>query len=459
MRISKAVFFGLLVLGYTNVAAHEAGAPPALNTDGSVPLYENLGDLTYPISTSSELAQRYFDQGLKLAYAFNFNESLRAFRESQRLDPQCAMCAWGEALVLGPNINAPMASQAFAPAVAAVDRAKALSHHGGVREKALIEALSSRYSQTGPDANSYATAMAGVVERFSDDQHIAVLFVDALMNTSPWNYWEADGLTPKGRIGEALETVERLLSANPDHPGAIHLYIHLTESSADPYRAEPYADRLPTLMPGAGHLVHMAGHTYFRIGRYDDSARVNRAAVRVDEAFLGQRPVENLYTWGYYPHNIHFVFTSAHLTGDALTALDYAYRLEGKIPEGIAKKVGWLQIIIAAPYYTHADFSDTSTILELPDPGETFPLVKAMWHYARGVAFAKIGDIDNARSEVVKIAELGRTANFSPLTASYVPGPDIVRIARHVLEGRIAQSEGDHERAITELMSNLVFRH
>lgn len=448
-HFKPAVVF-LVIFAFAHASAHEPAEPPVLNTDGPVDLYRNLGDLTYLITTENEQAQRFFDQGLRLAYGFNFDESLRAFREAQRLDPECAMCAWGEGLVLGPNINAPMSEDAHEPALAAVGRAVALSHHGDAREQALVQALSQRYASTGPLPDKYAAAMAKVLEQFPADEQIAVLYVDAIMNTTPWNYWAEDGVTPLGQVGDAIAVVERLLTKNPNHPGAIHLYIHLTEASAEPERAEPYADRLPTLIPGAGHLVHMAGHTYFRIGRYDDSSRVNRAAVRVDEAYLAQRPVDNMYAWGYYPHNIHFVFTSAHLAGDAATAIDYAYRLEGKIPDEVAKKVGWIQVIKAAPYYTHADFSDPDTVLELSNPGETFPLVKAMWHYARGVAFARNGQVDLARTEAVQIAEIGRTADFSLLVESWVPGPDIVKISRHVLEGRIAQSLRDHERAVQE---------
>lgn len=425
----------------------EAGAP--------VPLYDDLGDLSYPITTENELAQRYFNQGLRLTYAFNHAEALRAFRQAQQLDPNCAMCYWGEALALGPNINAPMDETASDPAVVAINKAKELAERASPREQALINALARRYSDD-PHADraaldqAYTEAMAEAVERFPDDHEISVLFVDSIMNLSPWDYWEEDGKTPKGRIGEAVETAEKVLAEDPNHPGAIHLYIHLVEASANPQRAEPYADRLAALMPGAGHIVHMPSHIYFRIGRFHDSIETNQAAVEADEQYLAEVDVEGIYPYGYYPHNIHFVIASAQMAGDKQTAFDYVERLEGKIPDEVAEQIGWIQHIKTAPYFAHAQLSDPQTILTLPEPGDKFPLVKAMWHYARGVALVGKGDLEGARSEAARIAEINQTEDFSYLLAWMVPAPDLLNLARHVIEGRIAQAEGDFERAVRE---------
>jgi tetratricopeptide (TPR) repeat protein len=449
------------LLGATLLAglaqAHETSQPakPDQAATASVPLYDDLGDLSYPITTHHELAQRYFDQGLRLTYAFNHGEALRAFREAQRHDPECAMCYWGEAFVLGPNINAPMDAAAIKLAVAAIAKAQQLASQATPREQALIQALAKRYADD-PKADraalnrAYADAMAEAANRFPEDQDIAVLYVDAIMNVSPWDYWEADATTPKGQIGEAIQVAERVLATNPDHPGAIHLYIHLTEASAHPERAEPYADRLVHLMPGAGHLVHMPSHTFFRIGRYHDSAETNKAAVQADEAYLAKAKAEEIYAYGYYPHNIHFVLTSAQLAGDRSTALEYAKRLENKIPDAFAEQVGWAQAIKTAPYYAHAQLSEPATVLALPDPGTRFPLVQAMWHYARGVAFATQGEVAQARGEAAKIAELNQKTDFSYLLAWAVPAPDLLSLARHVIEGRIAQAQGDLAGAIKE---------
>lgn len=445
-----------MTLVTSSALAHEpaAAAKPAAVAD-AVPLYDDLGDLTYPITTQNELAQRYFDQGLRLTYAFNHAEARRAFREAQRLDADCAMCYWGEAFVLGPNINAPMDEAAGNPAVAAINKAKALAHHANAREQALINALAARYAQ---DTNAeraaldqaYATAMGEAAQRFPDDDEIAILYVDALMNLSPWDYWEADGTTPKGKIGEAIQVAEKVLARSPNHPGAIHLYIHLTEASSTPERAEPHANRLAALMPGAGHIVHMPAHTFFRVGRYHDSAEINKAAVRADEAYLARAKVEGIYSYGYYPHNIHFVLVSAQMAGDGKTALVYAQRLEGKIPDAVAAQIGWIQAIKPAPYFAHAQFSPPETILALPDPGTQLPFVQAMWHYARGVAFATQGKIEQARSEAAKIAALNQQTESSYPADLAAVAPDVLRIARHVVEARIAQAEGDNERAVHE---------
>jgi tetratricopeptide (TPR) repeat protein len=460
-RLTIVWLLGVWLFGATLLVgvalAHEPSQPAKPDQAGasSVPLYDDLGNLSYPITTHHELAQRYFDQGLRLTYAFNHGEALRAFREAQQHAPECAMCYWGEALVLGPNINAPMDAAAIKPAVAALAKAQQLAAQTTPREQALIQALAKRYADD-PKADraalnrAYADAMAEVANRFPEDQEIAVFYIDAIMNVSPWDYWEADATTPKGQIGEAIQVAERVLATNPDHPGAIHLYIHLTEASAHPERAERYADRLAHLMPGAGHLVHMPSHTFFRVGRYHDSAETNKAAVQADEAYLAKAEAEKIYAYGYYPHNIHFVLASAQMAGDRATALEYAKRLENKIPDAFAAQVGWAQAIKTAPYYAHAQLSEPDTILALPDPGNRFPLVRAMWHYARGVAFAAKGEVDQARGEAAKIAELNHKTDFSYLLEWAVPAPDLLSLARHVIEGRIAQAQDDLEGVIKE---------
>ena len=417
------------------------------------PLWEGLGSLSYPITTDSDVAQRYFDQGLRLTYAFNHAEAYRAFNKAQELDPDCAMCYWGGAFVLGPNINAAMEDSATTPAAVMIANAKARAAKASPKEQALIDALAERYTKGAERADldaAYADAMAEAHARYPDDPEIAVLFADSVMNTSPWDYWELDGRTPKGRLGEAADALEGVLAANPDHPGAIHMYIHLTEASATPEKAEPYADRLAALMPAAGHVVHMPAHTYLRVGRYMDSLETNVAAVKADEAYLAQVQAAGAYPYGYYPHNIHFVLVSAQMAGDAEHIFWAAERLDGKIPDEVAAEVGWIQAILPAPYFAHAQFSPPDVVLGLADPGDRFPYVKAMWHYARGVAHAADGDLDAARAEATQIARINQTADFEMLLAWYVPAPDLLRLARHVLEGRIAQAEGTFDRAIQE---------
>ena len=324
------------------------------------------------------------------------------------------MCFWGEALVLGPNINLPMSAADNAPAIAAVKRAGALADRVNAKERALIEALAARYSDD-PAAErakldaAYADAMQRVYARYPWDHDVAVLYVESLMNLSPWDYWEAAGTKPKGRTAEMVATLERVLAADHDHPGAIHFYIHVVEASARPERAVRYAERLGDAVPGAGHLVHMPSHIYYRVGRYLDSLEANKRAVAADERFFARAGGDGVYRYGYYPHSIHFLLVSAQMAGDAKTAIEAADKLAGSFSDEVTRAVPWVQPIMAAPYFAHAQFSDPAAILAVPAPRPDFPYVRAMWHYMRGVAHVTRGDIAATEAEVKAIAGLERS--------------------------------------------------
>jgi tetratricopeptide (TPR) repeat protein len=418
------------------------------------PLWDNLGRLHFAVSTTHSLAQRYFDQGLKLAYAFNHAEAARAFRQAQNLDPHCALCHWGEALVLGPNINAPMDAAANATALAAIERARALAPKASARERDLIAALARRYA-SDPKAEraaldaAYAEAMGKVAARYPRDADITLLHAEALMNLSPWDYWEAAGARPKGRTAEILAALEKVLRDQPDHPGAIHYYIHMVEASSNPGRALPYADRLGSLMPGAGHLVHMPFHIYYRVGQYKDAIEANRRAVAADEAYLAEARPEGIYPLAYYPHNIHSLMTSAQMAGDGESAIAAAEKLARVVSQDAGRSIAWVQPILVAPYFVHVQFSAPDTTLALPDPGDELPYVKAMWHYARGVAHAWRGEPAAARAEVDALNRLAQGADFSGLVEAGVPAPEVIELAQHVVLGRIAQSAGDWAQART----------
>ncbi|MBN2702094.1 MAG: tetratricopeptide repeat protein [Methylothermaceae bacterium] len=434
----------------------EPASARAAYVDSEPPLWDNLGTLSYKITTGNPRAQQYFDQGLKLTFAFNHLEAQRAFRMAQKLDPRCALCFWGEALVLGPNINAPMEPSAVEPAWAAISQAKSLAKYASPKESALIEALAERYAEDPkadrkPLDRAYAAAMAKVAERFPEDDDIAVLYAESLMDVSPWDYWQDHGRQPKGQTAKILNVLERVLVRHPDHPGAIHYYIHMVEASDRPERAEPYADRLGGLMPGAGHLVHMPGHLYYRIGRYLDALEANRAAIEVDEAYLKETGAKGIYAEGYYPHNVHFLLVSAQMAGDGQTALAAADKLAGVLSDEIVRQVPWLQPVKAAPYFAHAQFSAPETVLSLADPGPEFPYVQAMWRFVRGVAAAASGDAREARVELDALAEIAEKADFSELTAADVPAEEILHIARKVLGARFAQAKGDLKKATSAL--------
>jgi tetratricopeptide (TPR) repeat protein len=433
--------------------AAAAAAPVGGSVGDEPPLWDGLGTVSFPITTAVPKAQRLFDQGLRWAYAFNHGEARRAFRAAQRLDPPCAMCFWGEALVLGPNINAPMVADAVAPALAALTQAQALAGRASEQERALIGALGQRYAaDAGADRSAldaaYADAMAAVAGRFPDQPDIAVLAAEAIMDVSPWDYWENDHATPKGRTAALIGLLEGVLARHPDHPGAIHLYIHAVEASTTPERAEPYADRLTGLMPGAGHIEHMPSHIYYRIGRFVDSLRVNRRAIAADRAYLAHGSAGSVYANGYVPHNVHFLMVSAQMAGDRATTLDAIDSLKGALSPEMSAAVPWVQLIDAAPYFAHAQMSEPETALAVADPGDTLPYVKAAWHYMRAVASATAGDIAAARREDGEIAAIAAASDFSDMVAGGVPAPDLLTIARAVIAARIAQAAGDLDVAI-----------
>ncbi|MDB5796870.1 MAG: hypothetical protein JWP36_772 [Paucimonas sp.] len=421
---------------------------------GAQPLWNDLGSVRYRITTDSPRAQQYFNQGLRLNYAFNHEEAARAFRTAQKLDPTCAMCYWGEALVLGPNINKPMDPAAAQPAALASAKAYALMRRTSASEQELIKALAARYSED-PNVEraaldvSYANAMSKVAAAFPQDQDVGVLYAEALMNLSPWDYWEAGGARPKGRTADLVATLENVLKANPNHPGAIHYYIHTVEASTNPKRAEAFADRLGQLMPGAGHIVHMPSHIYYRVGRYKDSLAANKKAVAVDENYIASQKPAGFYPVAYYPHNVHFELVSAQMGGDGPSVIAAANKLAALVTDEAARSVALAQPVKVAPYFAHAQFSSPDTILALPAPGTGMPYVEGMWHYARGVALANKGDAANARKEAEAIRQLRQSGDFANLTQALVPASAVMQIAAEVVDARTAQAKGDWVTAAT----------
>ena len=446
----------LLRLAQTEVPRAEmsvATSAPAF-ADTEPPLWPDLGSITYKITTANERAQAYFDQGLRLAYAFNHGEAQRAFRMGQKLDPDCAMCFWGEALVLGPNINLPMPEDAVAPAYAAAQKAKALAANASPRERALIGALAARYgsdpkADRAPFDAAYAAEMAKVATQFPDDDEITTLYAEAVMDLSPWDYWKPGGREPNPQSTPIVPTLERVLARNPNHAGAIHFYIHAVEASDRPKRAEPYADRLRGAIPGAGHLVHMPSHIYYRVGRYLDALSDNKTAVKVDEKYLADSNAPmGVYRLGYYPHNVHFVMASAQMAGDSQTVIAAADKLRELIPDEAARGIAMVQPVKAAPYFAHAQFSTPETILAVPDPGDAIPYVKAMWLYMRGIALAARHNFASAAAAADAIETLERTADFKLLKDSNIPAQEVLRIARTLILARVAQAKGDFRTAV-----------
>jgi tetratricopeptide (TPR) repeat protein len=440
-------------LAHELLIASAIAAPASLATP--IALYDDLTRSPFPISTRNARARRYFSQGLMMAYGFNHAGAVRSFREAQRLDPGCAACWWGEAVALGPNINAPMDDRDRAAALDAMDRAMALRGQASPMERALIEAVARRYARD-PKADraaldgAYADAMLDVARRFPADDDVAVLAAEAVMDTSPWNYWEADKTTPIGRSGEAVRLTEAVIRRNPGHAQASHLYIHMLEAS-DPRRAEAAADRLSRArVRSAAHLVHMPGHIYQVLGRHADSIRVNIAAARADEAFIRGADDHSLVRYGYYPHNIHFIVTSAQMAGDMATAIREAQRLRTVLDAETSARIPWIQAIDAAPYQAAAQFAAPDAILAMPAPDPRLPYANAMRHYARAVAYAQRRDQAGFDAELAAIATLRSSKGVAFMMEQGMPAGDLMQLAEAVARGRMAMARGRHDAAIAD---------
>ncbi|MGH7445127.1 MAG: hypothetical protein ACREKM_09635, partial [Longimicrobiales bacterium] len=373
----------------------------------SVPLYDGLGTHHHEITTSSPRAQAYFDQGLRLTFAFNHGEAIRSFREAARLDPSCAMCEWDVAYAYGPNINAAMDSATGVLAYQAIERAQRLAAGATPAERAYIDALAERYtavpmagSQRAELNAAYASAMKRVANAYPHDDDAQVLYAEALMDLSPWVYFTADGEpTANGREARAL--LEPVIARNAQHAGACHYYIHVVEAE-QPELAVQCAARLPALMPAAGHIVHMPAHIYVRVGRYVDAIERNVHALHADETFIEDQSPDGLYPMAYYPHNSHFLWYAASLAGHSEQAIEAArMTADNTVREGLAAPaMGALQQYVATPYFALVRFGRWQELLRAEPPREDVPYLQALWRYSIGMARLRTGDVDGARDEL-----------------------------------------------------------
>ncbi len=429
----------------------KAGPPPAqpgpAGGAAKAPLYDNLGDYHYAITTASPEAQKYFDQGLTLSYAFNHAEAIRAFTQATALDPKCAMCFWGIAFAYGPNINAPITEDAAKQAWTAIEQARAVSATATEKERAFIDALAHRYrpdpkAERAPLDAAYAEAMRGVAAKYPDDLEAATLFAQSLMDTAPWNYWDKNG-EPRAFTNDVVKALESVLAKKSDHVGALHLYIHAVEASPNPGRASKSADTLATLVPGAGHLVHMPAHIYLRTGRYNDASVANEHAVKADEAYFKNDPVAGnmMYQVGYYPHNIHFFVASASLEGRKADALKAAEEVRAKMHGDMLRDPGMggmVQHQNLTPLYVKVRFGMWDEVLAEPAPPDGLPFMAAMWHTARGLAQAAKGNVKEAETERAAVAAVKDDPALKSLGVSSVNvASAIVAIAHEVLSGEI----------------------
>ncbi len=421
---------------------------------GGTPLFDNLGNLHHPISTSSPKAQQYFDQGLRLVFAFNHEEAINSFEEAARLDPKAAMAYWGIALALGPNINLPMDRESEKRAYEAIQRARALAAGVSPREQAYIEALATRYSTDSHakrevlDA-AYAEAMGKVWVRDPKDVDAGTLYAEAMMDMQPWDYWTPEG-QPKGRAIEIVATLERALQLNPDHPGACHYYIHAVEASSKAERALACAKRLPDLVPGAGHLVHMPGHIYLRLGMYQEAVERNVHATSVDHDYLAHRKLVGFYPMAYYPHNVHFLWSALTMEGRSKEAMKAAQDLRKLVPLEAAAKEPALEEFTSTLPFALVRFGKWNDVLALPQPPAELTYTTAIWHYARGIAFAAAKRFDEAQQEHKALAQLAASIPQDRMMG-VTRVVDLARIAEQVLAGEIAARRGQYEQAIDRL--------
>lgn len=416
------------------------------------PLFDDLGSHGYAISTANPRSQQYFNQGLNLAYGFNHHEAVRAFTEGARLDPECAMCYWGHALALGPNINKAMDDADISAAYAAAQLALLESSDATPVERALILALTKRYD---PQSNAgrvkldeaYANAMREVSKQFPDDLEVQTLFAESLMDLMPWEYYDADG-TPKLETTEVINALEFVLAINPDHPGAIHLYIHAVEATDSPERAEPYADRLRDLVPGAGHLVHMPAHIFLRVGRYADASLANQLAAAADESYINQCKAQGFYPATYYPHNIHFLWYTSAMEGRRDISIKAAQKIYGVLPLDQVEQFKEVEYFVPIPLLAYARFGEWDAILDEVPPPESWPYASAMWHYTQGLAHVAKGDFEKADSELGEVDEILAGDLIDTREILFVLGRSNSAIARDELAGRIELARGNAETGI-----------
>lgn len=424
-------------------------------------LLDGLGDHRFAVSSSRTEVQRWFDQGLMLAYGFNHDAAERSFLKATELDPSCAMCWWGAALVLGPHVNAGMDPANNGKAWQRLQKAKALASQASARERGFIEALEARFAENPPSDRraldeAYAAAMGALVDQSPDDLDAATLHAESLMNLQPWDYYDADA-HPKGNTERIVATLESVLVRNPDHPGALHLYVHAVEASADPQRGAAAADRLRTLVPGSGHLVHMPAHIYARVGRWHDAVIANQRAIEADDAYLAacRGNVTGVYPLGYVPHNHHFLWFAASMEGASAMARAAAAQTAERthLPE-LMRQPGFegLQHYWMTPWFDHVRFGRWDEIASLPNPAPDLTYVSAIWHYAQGMAAVRQQRPDDAQKHLTALARLAadpameKQAMWDRYPLAYA-----ARIAERTLSAEIALANQQSTTAIAAL--------
>jgi tetratricopeptide (TPR) repeat protein len=445
-RLAAAVLLLALVAA---PAAAQHGHDPAPGGSAAPPLLSGFGNARFHLTTRSRQAQRYFDQGLDCCYAFNHDEAIRAFEEVARLDPSCAMAHWGIAYACGPNLNLPMDADHGRRAYEEVQKARALEGKASARERAYIEALAKRYSDP-PAADqhaldhAYADAMRRVMNRFPADLDAATLFAESMMDLRPWDFYAADG-TPNPGTDEIVSTLERVLKKDPKKVGAIHFYIHAVEASNDPGRALKYAERLPTLAPNAGHLVHMPTHIYLRVGRYDEVSTLNERAIEADRRYLGPDRLKldlskgiDTYRVMYYTHNLHFRWEGLCMEGRSADAIAEAREVAANAPPEAVRMMPPMEFWCPIPIYTLVRFGKWDDMLKEPAPPPDLRFATGMWHYGRAMALIATGKPGDAMVERDSLAAIEAATPPDAMLDVGNRTQAVLHVASLVVNGKLA---------------------
>lgn len=427
-----------------------------LASQDNSPVLSGLGNLHFRITTSSDSAQLFFNQGLRLTYAFNHGEAARSFRTALRHDSKCAMAYWGLAMVLGPNYNVPLDPTSLDEINAITEKAVLYSANTTEREQLLAKAISKRFPKNRdddprPHYEEYALLMKDAWNRFPEDVNIGALYADALMNQHPWDLWLKDGM-PQPWTPEILSTLEKTLARDPDHPGAIHFYIHATEASRNPGVATPFADRLRGAMPAAGHLVHMPSHTYIRTGEYHKGVLANEKASAADSTYIAQCRAQGFYPMYLYPHNLHFLAACAFFEGNSKKALNASWAVSRKANRELLQQNVTIQHFYSIPYFVMVHFGKWSDIINLPAPESGLKYPSAIWHYARGMAFANTNKRKEARNELDSLYAYAKDESLkTQMIWDMNSALDIIHIAALTLEAEILGINGEYDMAIAQL--------
>jgi tetratricopeptide (TPR) repeat protein len=460
MKTWKRFFLVLSALSTCAFASAHSCAEAAASGkrfEGQIaPILEGMGKQNFPSTSSNPLVLQFYNQAIALSYGFNHLEAGRSFEQIAVLEPNSPMAYWGQALVLGPNINGAMEADAVQPAYDAIQKAISLLEFATKKEKDLIRALSRRYSQDTslqdrPQLDTaYADAMRELVKKYPQDPHIRTFFAESLMVIHAWDYWHSDG-RPKEWTPEILAALEAGLKNHPRHAGLIHYYIHATEASKNPGRAEQYADALRDLVPGAGHLVHMPSHIYIRVGRYQDGVIANEKAMQVDDNYISQCRAQGVYPVAYVPHNRHFLWAMATLQGNSEKAIRAAEHMSHHIDTQLMQEpgLGTLQHYWVTPLYAYVRFGKWESILKHKKPSLELKYPLGIWHYARGIAFTAQNKLDRARLELAMVKSLARDNDLQEVTVWDINNAQsVLTIAALALEGEIEGKALNFEKSI-----------